>query len=93
MAQETGAGLLNARFLHALDETALDALRGRAARVITLEDGVVSFGTRMQAALSPLPVVALGVPNEPVAQGTVAQQRARYGLTAERLRRIILEGV
>lgn len=93
VAQETGAGLLNARFLHALDETALDALRGRAARVITLEDGVVSFGTRMQAALSPLPVVALGVPNEPVAQGTVAQQRARYGLTAERLRRIILEGV
>lgn len=92
VARATGAGLINARFLHALDEDALSALRTGAKRVITIEDGVASFGTRMRAALSPLPVVVLGVPNEPVAQGTVAEQRARYGLTAEALRGIILEG-
>ena len=92
VARETGAGLINARFLHELDAAALAALRSGARRVITLEDGVVSFGTRMQAALSPLPVRAIGVENRPVAQGTVAQQRARFGMTAAALRRAILEG-
>lgn len=92
VARETGAGLINARFLHELDAAALAALRGGARRVITLEDGVVSFGTRMQAALSPLPVRAIGVENRPVAQGTVAQQRARFGMTAAALRQAILEG-
>lgn len=92
VARETGAGLINARFLHELDGEALTALRAHTKRVIVLEDGVVSFGLRMRAELSPLPVIALGVANEPVEQGTVAEQRERYGLTAQALRRLILEG-
>ena len=39
-----------------------------------------------------LPVRAIGVQNRPVAQGTVAQQRARFGMTAAALRQAILEG-
>lgn len=91
VARETGAGLINARFLHALDEESLRLLRARAKRVITMEDGVVCFGERMKAELSPIPVTALGVPNEPIAQGTIAEQRARCNLTAQALRRAILE--
>ena len=56
-----------------------------------MEDGVVCFGERMKAELSPIPVTALGVPNEPIAQGTIAEQRARCNLTAQALRRAILE--
>ena len=91
VARETGAGLINARFLHALDEESLRLLRARAKRVITMEDGVVCFGERMKAELSPIPVTALCVPNEPSAQGTIAEQRARCNLTAQALRRAILE--
>ena len=61
--------------------------------VITMEDGVVCFGERMKAALSPVAVTTMGVPNEPVAQGTIAEQRARCGLTADALKRAILEEV
>lgn len=93
VARETGAGLINARFLHTLDEEVLCLLRARTKRVITMEDGVVCFGERMKAALSPVAVTSMGVPNEPVAQGTIAEQRARCGLTADALKRAILEEV
>lgn len=91
IARETGAGLLNARFLHELDAIALETLRAGARRVLVLEDGIASFGIRMKAALSPLPVRVFGVENQPVMQGTISQQRERFGMTADALRRAILE--
>lgn len=91
VARETGAGLLNARFLHELDAIALETLRAGARRVLVLEDGIASFGIRMKAALSPLPVRVFGVENQPVMQGTISQQRERFGMTADALRRAILE--
>jgi len=92
VAASLGAGLVNARFLHILDETCIGELKKTCRRAIVMEDGIVHFGLKVQAALSPMQVIPMGVDNVPVEQGTVAEQRARFGLTAEGLRKNILEG-
>ena len=81
VARKLGTGLVNARFLSPLDTDMIREIRDTCSHVITVEDGVITFGHKMAELLSPVPVTALGVPNVPIAHATVAQQREFCGFS------------
>ena len=58
-----------------------------------LGDGIVSFGDRVALRLMPVRVTRLGVPNEAIRQGTVAEQRAYCGLRREDIIRAVQEEI
>ncbi len=89
VARACGAGLINARTVRPLDESMLLRVKQAAKRVIVMEDGIDCLGLTVTAALSPVPVTRLCVPNEPIVQATQARQREKCGLTAERLEKEI----
>ena len=90
-AKRLGAGLINARFIRPVDERMLERIKKTAKRVIVAEEGVVSFGMALSRALYPLPVTCIGLPVAPIPQGSVAQQRTRYGVAAADIARAIEE--
>lgn len=93
VAEKYGVGLVNARFLSPMDEEVLSMLRETCKHVITVEDCVVSFGDRVALSLAPVRVTRLGVPNSPVAQASVAEQRKVCGMSREDLIRAVQEEV
>ena len=85
VARKTGAGLINARTIQPMDADMLSRVRQTAKRVVVMEEGVDCLGLRISAALSPIPVVRMCVPSDPVSQACVNHQRQFCGLTAELL--------
>ena len=69
----------------------LNRVKETAKRVVVMEEGVDCLGLRVSAALSPIPVVRMCVPNDPVSQACVNHQRQFCGLTAEALEEYLLE--
>jgi 1-deoxy-D-xylulose-5-phosphate synthase len=92
VARKLGAGLVNARSIQPLDETMLDRVRQKAEQVVVMEECVDSLGLRVAAALSPIPVIRMNVPIDPVSQACVNRQRRFCGLTAEALEAYLIEG-
>lgn len=80
VAEESGCGLINARFPGLIDRDAVAAIKSAAGRVLVAEDGICSLGERLKAEMPENAIVCLAVPNEPVREGTIDQQRERYGL-------------
>lgn len=78
-----GAGLVHMRFLSPMDTELLATLKRNGTRILVLEESIEAIAPRVALACSPCVVRSLAIPNQPVAQGTVAQQRSRFGLTAE----------
>lgn len=91
--KDLDVGLVNARFLSPMDEDILNVLREACRHVVTVEDGIVSFGDRVALRLMPVRVTRLGVPNEAIRQGTVAAQRAYCGLRREDIIRAVQEEI
>ncbi len=82
-------GLVNARFIEPMDDEVLDILAREAQDVITIEDGVANLGLGARITLRlnehGVRVHRLGVPNQPITQASVAQQREQCGLTEEQI--------
>lgn len=91
VARKYRAGLINARSLRPMDEKLLDRLGREAKRVIVMEENVDCLGMRIAAALSPIPVVRMCVPDTPVMHACVGRQRDCCGLNAETLERHLQE--
>ena len=85
VARITGAALINARTIQPMDEDMLRRVTQTAKRVVVMEEGVDCLGLRVSAALSPILVVRMCVPYDPVSQACVNHQRQFCGLTAELL--------
>ena len=85
VARKTGAALINARTIQPMDEDMLRRVKQTAKRVVVMEEGVDCLGLRVSAALSPILVVRMCVPYDPVSQACVNHQRQFCGLTAELL--------
>jgi 1-deoxy-D-xylulose-5-phosphate synthase len=91
VARKLGAGLVNARTIRPMDEEMLERIKRTAKRVIVMEECVECLGLRVSAALSPTPVIRMCVPDLPIRQACVGQQRDRCGLNAETLERRLRE--
>jgi 1-deoxy-D-xylulose-5-phosphate synthase len=91
VCRKLGAGLINARTIQPMDEAALSLVKRAAKRVVVMEEGVDCLGLRVSAALSPIPVARMCVPNEPVSQACVNHQRQFCGLTTDALEEFLLE--
>ena len=90
VARKLGVGLINARTIQPMDEAMLAIVKQTAKRVVVMEEQVDCLGLRVLAALSPIPVVRMCVPNDPVSQACVNHQRQFCGLTAELLEENLL---
>ena len=93
VARKYNAGLVNARTFRPMDGALLDKLGKQAKRVIVMEENVECLGLKIAAALSPVPVVRMCVPDRPVMHAGVGRQRDLCGLNAETLERHLLEYV
>ena len=91
VCRRLGIGLVNARTIQPMDEDMLSRIGKTAKRVIVMEEGVDCLGLRVSAALSPVPVVRMCVPNDPVSQACVNHQRQHCALTAEALEQHLAE--
>jgi len=91
VCKKLGAGLVNARTVQPLDEEMLARVKSTAKHVVVMEEGVDCLGLHVNAALSPVPVARMCVPNDPVSQACVNHQRQFCGLTADALEEILLE--
>ena len=93
VCRRLGAGLVNARTIQPMDEEMLSRIQKTAKRVVVMEEGVDCLGLRVAAALYPVEVVRMCVPNDPVSQACVNHQRQFCGLTAEALEQHLTEGL
>jgi len=84
-------GLVNARTIQPMDEAMLARIKKTAKHVVVMEEGVDCLGLRVNAALSPVPVTRMNVPNDPVLQACVNHQRQFCGLTADALEENLTE--
>jgi 1-deoxy-D-xylulose-5-phosphate synthase len=91
VCRKLGVGLVNARTIQPMDEAMLARIKRTAKRVVVMEEGVDCLGLRVNSVLSPVPVVHLCVPNDPVLQACVNHQRQFCGLTAEVLEQRLTE--
>lgn len=92
VARKLGAGLVNARTIKPMDGEAILTMKATAKRVVVMEECIDCLGLRLTAALAPIPVVRMCVPDEPVLQACVNQQRQFCGLTAEALEHVLTGG-
>ena len=93
VAEAYSVGLVNARFLSPMDDALLEQLRRTCHHIITIEDSVVHFGNQVALSVAPVRVTRLGVPNRPVAQASVAEQRRVCGMSRDDLIRAVQEEV
>lgn len=91
VARELGAGLVSARFLSPVDEMLLKEMKEKCRRIITVEDRVNTLGAIVASRVMPVPVTALCVPNTPIRQATTEQQRVFCGISADNIRKAVLE--
>ncbi len=91
VCRKLGAGLVNARTIQPMDEEMLARIKRTAKQVVVMEEGVDCLGLRVHAVLSPVPVVHMCVPNDPVSQACVNHQRQFCGLTPELLEQHLTE--
>ena len=91
--EKTGVGLINARTLKPLDTAMLAEVARTAKRVIVMEEGVDCLGRLVAEELSgsAIPIERICVPDEPIRQASIAEQREYCGLTEEHLREVIGE--
>jgi 1-deoxy-D-xylulose-5-phosphate synthase len=90
-ARKYKAGLINARTIRPMDDELLAELKDRVKRVIVMEESIDVLGLNVTAALSPIPVIRMCVPDRPVTHASVGSQRDCCGLNAETLERYLRE--
>ena len=92
IARETGAAHYNVRFLKPLDDAMLHEVAQNYDRIVTIEDGVRNGGLGsavcewLQDNGYQKPVTRMGLPDEFVVHGTVAELRKLVGLDRESIK-------
>ena len=95
--KELSCGVVDARFVKPMDAQRLEWAVGRAALLVTLEEGVVrgGFGSQVLGYLADkglkASVLTLGLPDRFVEQGSVGEQMEDCGLTRDQVCCKILE--
>ncbi|GAW94190.1 1-deoxy-D-xylulose-5-phosphate synthase [Calderihabitans maritimus] len=91
------AGVINCRFVKPLDEELIKAVARKVKRIVTVEEHVLAggFGSAVlellaRERINDREVLCLGIPDEFVPQGKADILRAKYGLTAEGIKKAIL---
>lgn len=90
------AGVVSARFIKPIDKKLLSTIRRTTKMVITLEDGIVSggLGTAIREYFDgSICVRALGIPETPVSQATIAQQDTLCGISVELVREAVMKAI
>ena len=96
MGLNISCGVTDARFIKPMDEELLHKAAKSHKLVVTLEDNVVSggFGSGVIEWMADhgysTPVLRLGVPDEFIEYGTIAEQTEECGMDAESVRAAIL---
>ncbi len=91
VAKERGLGLVEMRFFRPLDYELLDVCKKQGTRILVIEENIAAVAPEIALYCSPCIVRSAAIPNHPVAQGTIVQQRERFGLTEEGLQKLIRE--
>jgi len=93
VCRELNVGLINLRTIKPLSQSLLDLLK-RGHVCITVEDGILQGGVGQTIAArlsdSDCRVIAKGIPDIPITQGTVTAQDSRCGLLPEQIRETLL---
>lgn len=90
VAKDLGTGLVNARTVKPMDEEMLAEIAHASWRVVVVEDGVDCLGKNVAVALPDCTVVRLHVPDRPIQQGKIDQQRIACGLSEADIRQAVL---
>ena len=93
VVRENGAGLINARTIKPMDMELLSAALELSRRIIVMEECVDCLGKAVAAEATDCEVIRMCVPDMPIPQATLAEQRELCGLTAERLAAFLRETV
>ena len=96
---ETGwkPSIYNIRYVKPIDEDLLEEISNEYDRIITVEDGTVLgglFGAVAEFITSRgyrIPICPIGIPDRYVSQGTQKELREECGLTAGRIKEVILQ--
>lgn len=99
LKKETGwnPSVYSIRYIKPVDKDLLEKVGAEYSRVVTVEDGTVEGGLHgvvsefMSSASSPLPVRAVGIPDEYVGQGTQQELREECGLSFGKLKQVFVE--
>ncbi len=89
IARLYGTGLVNARTFKPLDEGMLERVRAGAERILVVEECTECLGSRIAALMPDRKVIRLHIPDRPVRQGTVEQQRQACGISPEDIARAV----
>lgn len=80
ISKEHDFGLVHMRFLKPLDKELLDRCREKGSKIFVIEDNVAAAAKEIAIYCDRNVVRYAAVPDRPVTQGTVQQQRDRFGL-------------
>jgi len=89
VAERTGCGLVDARFLKPLDHALLDDLRRRGCRLIVAEESVAALGLYVSACCPELRVRLLCLPDGSMPQASVPRQRTLGGIDEAAMERAV----
>lgn len=85
IASEHEIGLVNMRFLKPLDKEILDECASSDTKILVLEDNITAVAKEIALYCNKNIVHSVSVPGYPVTQGTIQQQRDRFGLNEKEI--------
>ena len=91
VAEKNGAGLVHIRFFKPMDEELLERFSRERTKLLVIEENVAAIAPQIALRCNVCAVRSVAIPDQPIAQGSVPQQRDRYGLNAENITRILKE--
>ncbi len=83
IAASHAVGLVHMRFFRPMDEEVLDLFQRNHTKLLILEESIAALAPQIALRCQGCPIRSIAVENRPVAQGTVEQQRIRFGLNRE----------
>lgn len=89
IASEHEIGLVNMRFLKPLDKEILDECTSSGTKILVIEDNITAVAKEIALYCDRNIVHSISVPEYPVTQGTIQQQRDRFGLNEKEIIRQI----
>lgn len=91
IAEQQNCGLVHMRFLKPMDEELTRNFCERKTKLLVLEENVAAVSSAIALRCEPCSVRAVTVPDCPVTQGTIAQQRERFGMTEQNILQVLTE--
>lgn len=85
IAEENDLGLVHMRFLKPLDTEVLETCRREGTKILVIEENVAAIAKEISFYCDRNIVHSASIPDCPVTQGTVQQQRDRFGLNEQEI--------